>query len=133
MNLKRSIATLSLAAAVTAGMIGAGSGVAIAEPGGCGPHACGGPPSAGPPPPQGGPGREWPGQGPPPPEHPGGFHDAPWGWGPPPRAGWRGPLPPPGGVWNAGPVNYWGYNVQPVWNPGFAQWGFWLFGVWIQL
>ncbi|MDT5183141.1 MAG: hypothetical protein QOI29_1299, partial [Mycobacterium sp.] len=21
----------------------------------------------------------------------------------------------------------------PVWDPGFNQWGFWLFGVWIPL
>jgi len=32
-----------------------------------------------------------------------------------------------------GPVNYWGYNMMPIWNPMFNQWGFWLFGVWIPL
>jgi hypothetical protein len=26
-----------------------------------------------------------------------------------------------------------GYTVTPLWDPGFNQWGFWLFGVWIPL
>ena len=59
-----------------------------------------------------------------------GFHGAPWGdgaapwgWGPPPRAGWGGPFPPPGGIWNQGPINYWGYNEQPIWDPGQNGWG----------
>jgi hypothetical protein len=42
-------------------------------------------------------------------------------------------LPPPGGVWNAGPINYWGYNEQPIWDPGQNGWGFWFFGIWIPL
>lgn len=88
----------------------------------------------------GGPGREGPPPPPPPPAGPAGFRGAPWGegpapwgWGAPPRPAWDRPLPPPGGYWDAGPVNYWGYNVTPAWNPGFNQWGFWLFGVWIPL
>jgi hypothetical protein len=49
----------------------------------------------------------------------------PWGWGPPPAYQWDG-----------GPArafNYWGYNVNPVWDDGFRQWGFWLFGLWIPV
>jgi hypothetical protein len=78
--------------------------------------------------------------GPRPPDAFGGFHGqpwgdqaAPWGWGPPPRAGWGGPFPPPGGVWNQGPVNYFGYDEQPVWDQGQNGWGFYFFGVWIPL
>ena len=62
-----------------------------------------------------------------------GRRPGPWGWGAPPRVGWGGPLPPPGGVWTGGPVNYWGFNQMPVWDPGFNQWGIWLFGIWIPL
>ena len=58
---------------------------------------------------------------------------APWGYGEPPRPAWDRPLPPPGGYWNNGPINYWGYEETPVWNPGFNQWGFDFFGVWIPL
>jgi hypothetical protein len=32
-----------------------------------------------------------------------------------------------------GPFSYWGYNVQPVWDTGYNQWGFWLGGIWIPL
>jgi hypothetical protein len=32
-----------------------------------------------------------------------------------------------------GPINYWGYQETPYWNPGFNQWGFDFFGVWIPL
>lgn len=49
----------------------------------------------------------------------------PWGWGPPPPLQWNGPLPPT--------VNYWGYNLPPVWNDGSRQWGVWLFGQWIPI
>ncbi|HEY6573437.1 MAG TPA: chitin-binding protein, partial [Mycobacterium sp.] len=58
---------------------------------------------------------------------------APWGWGAPPRAGWGGPFPPPGGIWNQGPINYWGYNEQPIWDPGQNGGGFYFFGIWIPL
>lgn len=56
----------------------------------------------------------------------------PWGWAPPPRAEWRGPLPD---RWGPPPqaFDYWGYRVQPVWDDGFRTWGFWLFGIWIPL
>lgn len=58
----------------------------------------------------------------------------PWGWGRPPHPDWDDTrLPPPGAVWNAGPINYWGYQETPVWDPGFNQWGFWLFGVWVPV
>lgn len=50
----------------------------------------------------------------------------PWGWGPPPPVQWRGgPLPHS--------INYWGYNLNPVWDNGFRQWGVWLFGVWVPI
>jgi hypothetical protein len=50
----------------------------------------------------------------------------PWGWGPPPPYQWNGgPLPQT--------INYWGYNVNPVWNDGPRQWGIWLFGLWIPI
>ncbi|MGE2718116.1 hypothetical protein [Mycolicibacterium celeriflavum] len=49
----------------------------------------------------------------------------PWGWGRPPVAHWRGHPPP----W----IDYWGYRVHPVWDPAFAAFGFWLFGVFIPV
>lgn len=49
----------------------------------------------------------------------------PWGWGPPPSYQWQGGPPHP--------FNYWGYNVNPVWNDGAGQWGIWLFGLWIPI
>lgn len=49
----------------------------------------------------------------------------PWGWGPPPPYHWTGGPPRP--------FNYWGYDVTPVWDHGFRQWGIWLFGLWIPI
>src|SRR5690348_12627811 len=49
----------------------------------------------------------------------------PWGWGPPPAFQWDGGPPHP--------FNYWGYDVNPVWDNGFGQWGIWLFGLWIPI
>jgi hypothetical protein len=49
----------------------------------------------------------------------------PWGWGPPPAYQWAGGPPRP--------FNYWGYDVNPVWDDGFHQWGIWLFGLWIPI
>jgi hypothetical protein len=49
----------------------------------------------------------------------------PWGWGPPPPYHWMGGPPRP--------FNYWGYDVTPVWDDGFRQWGIWLFGLWIPI
>jgi hypothetical protein len=49
----------------------------------------------------------------------------PWGWGPPPPYQWAGGPPRP--------FNYWGYDVNPVWDDGFRQWGIWLFGLWIPI
>ncbi len=49
----------------------------------------------------------------------------PWGWGPPPAYQWNGGPPRP--------FNYWGYNVNPVWDDGFHQWGIRLFGLWIPI
>jgi hypothetical protein len=56
----------------------------------------------------------------------------PWGWGAPPPPVWDGPLP---GAWGPPPppINYFGYNEQPVWDPGYNQWGFYFFGIWIPL
>lgn len=50
----------------------------------------------------------------------------PWGWGPPPPVQWRGGHLPHS-------INYWGYNLNPVWDNGFRQWGVWLFGVWVPI
>ncbi|KUI00149.1 hypothetical protein [Mycobacterium sp. IS-3022] len=49
----------------------------------------------------------------------------PWGWGRPPAVQWRGHPP----QW----IDYWGYRVHPVWDPGFKAFGFWLFGVFIPV
>jgi hypothetical protein len=49
----------------------------------------------------------------------------PWGWGPPPPYHWHGGP--------ARPFKYWGYDVTPVWDDGFRQWGIWLFGLWIPV
>lgn len=49
----------------------------------------------------------------------------PWGWGPPPAYQWAGGPPRP--------FNYYGYDVNPVWDAGFNQWGIWLFGLWIPI
>jgi hypothetical protein len=49
----------------------------------------------------------------------------PWGWGPPPPFQWAGGPPRP--------FNYWGYNVNPVWDDGFHGWGIWLLGQWIPV
>ena len=49
----------------------------------------------------------------------------PWGWGPPPSFQWTGGPPHR--------FNYWGYDVDPVWDDGFHQWGFYLFGLWIPV
>ena len=82
-------------------------------------------------------GRDW---GPRPPNAFSGWRDAPWGggpapwgWGAPPRFNWDRPLPPPGGYWNYGPINYWGFDQTPIWDPGFNGWGFYFFGIWIPI
>ena len=49
----------------------------------------------------------------------------PWGWGPPPAYRWVGGPPRP--------FNYYGYDVNPVWDDGFHGWGIWLFGLWIPI
>ncbi|MDX1884822.1 chitin-binding protein [Mycolicibacterium sp. 120270] len=56
----------------------------------------------------------------------------PWGWGPPPPPRWEGPLPPAWGP-PPPPIDYFGFQQQPVWDPGYNQWGFWFFGIWIPL
>jgi len=164
MKLKQMMAGATIAGAVGAAVLGAGTGIASAAPGpqhgapavnhapapqepggggGHGPGAPGGPGGGGP----GGGGPGGPGDhGPGGPggwhgdDHRGYFHGAPWGDGPapwgagePPHPNWNRPLPPPGGRWNDGPINYYGYNENPIWNPGFNQWGFDFFGVWIPL
>ena len=47
------------------------------------------------------------------------------GWGPPPAYQWADGPPRP--------FNYYGYDVNPVWDQGFNQWGIWLFGLWIPI
>ena len=49
----------------------------------------------------------------------------PWGWGPPPAYQWAGGPPRQ--------FNYYGYDVNPVWDQGFNEWGIWLFGLWIPI
>jgi hypothetical protein len=132
MNLNRLVAGAAIAGAVGAAALGTGSGLANAAPtpvpdhhGTATPvdyHGPGGP-------------APWRGDA-----HRGYFNGAPWGrgpapwgWGAPPRPAWGGPLPPPGARWASGPINYWGYQETPIWNPGFNQWGFNFFGVWIPL
>jgi hypothetical protein len=67
------------------------------------------------------------------------FHGAPWGdglppwgWGAPPPPIWDGRLPEAWGP-PPPPINYFGFNEQPVWDPGYNQWGFYFFGIWIPL
>jgi len=31
------------------------------------------------------------------------------------------------------PFDYFGQQVYPAFDPGFQQWGFWFFGIWIPL
>ena len=135
MKLNRLVAGATIAGALGAAALGMGSGLANAAPtpapndhGVSAPIDYHGP---------GRPGGPAPWRGDP---HRGFFNGAPWGNGPapwglgaPPRPAWGGPLPPPGARWAGGPINYWGYQETPIWNPGFNQWGFWLFGVWIPL
>ncbi|HUO39348.1 MAG TPA: hypothetical protein VMU34_16590 [Mycobacterium sp.] len=143
MNLKKIVAQAGIASFAA---LGVGAGVAHADPGPWPPPAVPGAPGVpgalGAPLPPGQDFRPQPG-----PNHdwrsypaddwhgrwvnpPWGTGAPPWGWGRPPRPGWDGPLPPPGGPPPL-PVNYWGYAEQPVWDPGYNQWGFWLAGVWI--
>lgn len=49
----------------------------------------------------------------------------PWGFGPPPAVHWQGQPP----EW----IDYWGYRVHPVFDPGFHTFGFWLFGIFIPV
>jgi len=49
----------------------------------------------------------------------------PWGWGPPPAYQWMGGPPRP--------FNYWGYDVNPVWDDGFRGWGVWVLGQWVPI
>lgn len=156
MNMKKIVAQAGIAGALGLGVFGLGTGFAHADQGA---PPCAGPNCQGPgnpaPPGRGGPTPDYvrgPVQGdrddfngrPVPMDRDdthGMWHNAPWGEGPPPW-GWGRPphpdwddthLPPPGAFWTAGPINYWGYQEQPVWDPGFNQWGFWFFGVWVAL
>lgn len=53
----------------------------------------------------------------------------PWGWDPPPEYEWYGAPP-----WvDSHPINYYGQWVNPIFDPGHHQWGFWLFGLWIPI
>lgn len=108
---------------------------ALAEPGPGGPGGPGGPCGF-----QGcqGPGQRGP-DGPPPP--PRGSGPADWRGGPDggpggPQwrgdgdRGWRGIDQ---GRFDHQPFNYGGNWVNPVFDPGYRAWGFWLFGAWIPL
>ena len=52
-----------------------------------------------------------------------GVTDQRLGAGEPPRPAWDRPLPPPGAPWNYGPINYWGYQETPYWNPSSTSSG----------
>jgi hypothetical protein len=155
MKLKQLAGGVASAGALGAAALGVGVGFADAapltpplapsapgEPGGGTPGGPGGPSARGPGGPgqfggPGGPGGSGPWHGDA--QH-GYFQGAPWGngqgpWGPgePPRPAYNRPLPPPGGRWNDGPINYFGYQQTPRWDPGFNQWGIDFFGVWIPL
>ncbi|TGD90366.1 hypothetical protein BayCH28_00410 [Mycolicibacterium sp. CH28] len=57
--------------------------------------------------------------------------DRGWRPGPPPvDLGWRGIDQ---GRFDHQPFNYLGHWVNPVFDPGYNNWGFWLFGAWIPL
>jgi hypothetical protein len=133
MRINQIAATAVLGCALGAAGVGVGAGIANAAPP-CPPGVqCQGGRGGGP----GGPpgdfnrhgGDDWRGR----------FHDAPWGdglppwgWGAPPPPRWNGPLPPAWGP-PPPPIDYFGYQEQPVWDPGYNQWGFWFFGIWIPL
>jgi hypothetical protein len=129
MRINQLAATAVLGCALGAAGIGLGAGIANAAPP-CPPGAqCQGGPGGPPGDVRGHGGDDWRGR----------FHGAPWGdglppWGrgapPPPR--WNGPLPPAWGP-PPPPIDYFGYQEQPVWDPGYNQWGFWFFGIWIPL
>jgi hypothetical protein len=55
-----------------------------------------------------------------------GWHPGP----PPPDLSWRGIDQ---GRFDHQPFNWGGNWVTPVFDPGFGNWGFWFFGVWIPL
>ncbi|BBY61344.1 hypothetical protein [Mycolicibacterium sarraceniae] len=122
--------------------VGAAPALADGGPGGpggpCGIQACQSPGERGP----GGPGpdrrgpgpADWrggPDGGPGGPQWGGGHDDRGWRPGPPPQdLGWRGIDQ---GRWDHQPFNYNGNWVNPVLDPGYQNWGFWLFGTWIPL
>jgi hypothetical protein len=160
MRLKQVVAGAAIGCTLSVTGIGMGAGTANAAPAcipspqaQCGPAGPGGPPERG----RGGPPGDFRGgpggpdfRGPDnhdwrPPWNPadndwrGRFHGAPWGdglppwgWGAPPPPPWDGPVPEAWGP-PPPPINYFGFNEQPVWDPGFNQWGFWFFGIWIPL
>ncbi|BBY66546.1 hypothetical protein [Mycolicibacterium helvum] len=138
------IAAVAIGITVVGLTVGATPALADPGPGGpggpggpCGFQGCQGPGERGPggPPPDGrGPGpADWrggPGGGPGGPQWRGG-DDRGWRPGPPPPdLGWRGIDQ---GRWDHQPFNYGGNWVVPVFDPGYQNWGFWLFGVWIPL
>jgi hypothetical protein len=36
-------------------------------------------------------------------------------------------------AWVPPALNYYGFSVVPVWDPDYAEWGFWVGGIWIPL
>jgi hypothetical protein len=131
MNLKKIVAQATVAGALGFAALGLGAGVANADP--PPPYIPWQPGHEGPGYGHDGYDGAWQDRG-----HDGNWRDGgdnrrlPWGWGPPPRPDWRGPLPPPWGP-PPPPFDYWGQTVYPVWEPGFQAWGFWFLGLWIPL
>ena len=145
MDIKRVTCASVLALGVGVAGLSGGTGVASADPG---PQPCGFPGCPAP----GGPSWDHGGpDGPSPWDHPGPSpwdHPAPSAWdhrgpdGPSPwdhNPGW-GP-PPPELAWRSidqarfdhQPFAYNGRWVTPIFEPGFNQWGFWFFGIWVPL
>jgi hypothetical protein len=135
------IAAVAIGVTIAGLTVGAAPG--FADPGRgsdpCGFEGCQGPGQRGPDRPQAdsrdpGP-ADWrggPGNGPGGPQWRG-DRDGDRGWRPgppPPDLGWRGIDQ---GRFDHQPFNYGGNWVTPVFDSGFGNWGFWLFGVWIPL
>lgn len=144
MSITQSARIAVLVLGVAAAGLTAGTVPAVADPGPapCAFQGCQGPGPRGPAGPPGdrpgdqwGPGpAEWrgdPGRGPGGPQWRGDGDDR--GWRPPPPPadlGWRGIDQ---GRFDHQPFNYLGHWVSPVFDPGYNNWGFWLFGAWIPL
>ncbi len=132
------IAALALGITIAGLTLGTAPALADPNPGPCGFPGCQGPGQRGPGGPpgdhrdpgpaawQGGPDR-----GPGGPQWRGDGDDRGWRPGPPPAdLAWRGIDQ---ARFDHQPFNYLGHWVNPVFEPGYNNWGFWLFGAWIPL